>query len=204
MLNPTRSLCFGLFLAIGCYLTVIAFSSCRKTVETQMTPAQQEECAVYSVLLNSFYVRSDVNRLIIAQETGMDQLAKRSAREDLSNLDQAYPVYEVNENIHRLLTLNEQPLQLRDCFNLRVQTIFLNTEESGKVRAPGGWGGFFAKYPDQSLILLSRIAFNPEVTRALVYTSSESGGKSGQGSFVILAKKNNAWVIEHTIVSWKS
>jgi hypothetical protein len=169
-----------------------------------MTESQQEECAVYSVILNELYVRDNANPVIIEKVTDMDPLAKL-AQEDLNTLKRVYPADEVNVIIKKLLTVNEQSMPLPDCFNLKVQTILLSREEvDGITRGPNGWGDFLKKYPHQSLIWLSRIAFNREMNKALVYTGSESGGKSGQGSFVLFIKENGAWILKYTIVSWRS
>lgn len=204
MKAQTVVLC-SLAVIFGSYIAGNGVIPSKEMKNRENNKVQKEECAVYSALLESFYVQNNANPVFIEQNTGIDTIGRELMDEELRYLEGALSVSEVKEITASFKRVNEQPTTLRDCFNLRVQALLLSKEDVNEItEVPGGWGAFHSKYPKQSLVALSRIGFNSAMNKALVYTASESGGKSGQGTFVLLIKENNAWVLKHTIVSWKS
>ena len=180
-------------------------ASPRDIAYSKTTSLQKEECAVYSVLLNAAYVGNDPDPVIIDDRSSLEGISIKDIDQHLNDLERVLQRSDVNVLTKSFVAVNEQPKHLQDCFNLKVKTILLRQEEVDDIiKTPGGWGRFLAKYPGQSLVWLSRIAFDPEMNKALVYTGKESGGKAGQGSFILLLKENGAWILKFTIVSWKS
>lgn len=59
-------------------------------------------------------------------------------------------------------------------------------------------------YPNQSLVTRARVGFDRRMEAALVYSSSQSGGRTGRGQYVFLSKVGNAWVIKRKILAWAS
>ena len=124
---------------------------------------------------------------------------------DLKYIDQRSWGDDASEIIIKFISANEHSKTLKSCFNPQVETILVSKEEvEAIVEDPNGWIQFLIKHPRQSLWQFSQVAFNRGMTKALVFTTSESGGKAGHGSLVILVKENNAWVIRHRIVVWVS
>lgn len=68
-----------------------------------------------------------------------------------------------------------------------------------------GWDFFYKKYPDsQGITTLSRVGFNIDKTKALVYFGTQSDGLAGTGYYVILQKEINRWKIVKKQMLWIS
>jgi hypothetical protein len=173
-------------------------------VHFQPNDIEQQECAVYSILLDNLCATNSMP-VLLAEETSLSGLEKNNLREELKYVDRRSWGDDASEIITKFILANEHTIVLKSCSNAQVKTIFLHKRDVDAVREkPMGWVQFLIKYPKQSLWEFSKIAFNSDATKALVYVAKESGGKAGQGSFVILVKQNNAWVIKHRIVAWVS
>ena len=103
------------------------------------------------------------------------------------------------------MTKNSRPETLGSQFKVKARCLVLSKQEVSDIgQAKDGWKQFLTKYPNQSLITLSRVGFNRRLDEALVYTSSQSGGRTGSGQYVLLSKADNAWVIKQKVVAWVS
>lgn len=78
----------------------------------------------------------------------------------------------------------EQPYDF--IFNKELDAIFAN--------GPGGWKGFYEKYPDSGgYNEVSAVGFNKDKNVAVVYVAHSCGGLCGGGSFHLLEKKDGKW-----------
>lgn len=82
-------------------------------------------------------------------------------------------------------------------------TVFLSQAEIERL-VSREWIDFLKKYPAHGLIELSRVGFNARRDRALVYTGSQGGPKSGAAFLILLSKTNGNWVIDQKIIVWLS
>jgi hypothetical protein len=164
-----------------------------------------EEYAVYSVLLNQVHATGDTDQVIIREETSLDRLRDSIVKEDLTTLTEATDNEIAKDVSDNFQAANRRPRLLSNRFSLKVKCVILGREEMAAISDPrDGWNWFYTNYPHQSLITLSRIGFNREMDQAVVYTSQESGGKTGRGEFVFLIKERNVWVIKQRMASWVS
>lgn len=54
------------------------------------------------------------------------------------------------------------------------------------------------------MIKISRPGLNSDMTKALIYYSSSSGGLSGAGFYLILEKVDNKWIVKESMLAWIS
>jgi hypothetical protein len=121
--------------------------------------------------------------------------------------------------VTRWLTLSEYPLgrelfdpaqapsHLEDCFGLDVPVTLISDTEVERLTfdAYEGWRPFWKQYPDaQGILTLSRVTFDVEARRALVYVGIQSGADAGSGSYIVLHRGNDGWVVEDTLLMWVS
>lgn len=72
-------------------------------------------------------------------------------------------------------------------------------------KASTGWNDFHKKYgKEASVLLLSRVGFNPEKTLALLHVSGGMGSMAGSGALYLFERKNGKWVIKVHIQTWIS
>ena len=57
-----------------------------------------------------------------------------------------------------------------------------------------GWDDFYKKYPGSSgYITFSRVGFNSDKTKAVIYKETGCGMLCAYGGYVLLSKDNGAW-----------
>ena len=110
-----------------------------------------------------------------------------------------------NSKSHRLHNFfKPKYFRLSNLFNPKVECVLLSKEERGTIFKSGGWGEFHEKYPDsQGIIHFSRVGFNPEHDRALVWLSNMcnvGGAGLGVTQFVFLFKRYGVWSVKYKFV----
>jgi hypothetical protein len=102
--------------------------------------------------------------------------------------------------------LNSQPSALPDLRG-RIDGLTLLTPEDA-ARVGGrmvGSEAFRAAFPKAGAVLsLSRAAFSPDGTLALVYGGYSCGGLCGNGSYYELAHTAEGWIVVSTVTVWVS
>ncbi len=158
-----------------------------------------EEYLVYSVLIEARYPQKDFPRIVIQENTVSKSL--RSA--DL--LKKKLPELE-EEIIKDFQDKDNQVYHLDRRFVLDVDYILLTNKERGEIFAfENGWKVFYDRYPNANGILeFSRVGFNSQRTKALIYQGNQSNGLSGMGQYVLLLKKDGKWEIEKEVPTWMS
>jgi hypothetical protein len=91
------------------------------------------------------------------------------------------------------------PSELRNRF-VTVSKSDLESLFAGKK----GWGEFYRRFPQASLIEFSAVGFNYEKTEALVYMSETSGLRTGEGNFYLLIRTKENWLVKRKINAWLS
>ena len=112
------------------------------------------------------------------------------------------------EIIDDFLLKNADSHPLHDFFNLDIPVVLLSKEEMEKIFSPGvheGWHDFYGQYPySQGIMELSRVGFNAEMDKALVYVGNQVDGLWGAGYIHLLVKVNGVWIIQDTEGVWIS
>lgn len=169
----------------------------------QLSHIVSEDYEVYSVLLNELYVRDGSSPIVIAELTSIDWLSAKDVKEDLAVVAQRN--LETQELVNDFITKNLQPYSLRCDFKSNSACVVLSSDQVLAIgQKEDGWKVFLNKYPGQSLINLSRVGFNKGKTEALVYSSAQSGGRTGRGQYVFFTKVDNEWMIKQKVAAWAS
>ena len=162
-----------------------------------------EEYAVYSVLIEKMYVKPEFDSVVIMNEPVINELEK-------GNLDGTlrYVSENTSANVPRDLMDNFKAKSqaggiLVNRFTVGVTCVLFSKQEVNDLYRGSGWSDFWNKYPRRGIISFSRVGFSEDQRMALVYTGTQSGGKSGRG-FVILTKEADIWEIKDKVDVWVS
>ena len=161
-----------------------------------------EEYAIYSLVLNQLRMIDD-SYVVINDHTIDDRKPFTPIKQRLQSASR-----QMRGGIPRQIrtdfeTKNQIRYRLENHFKLKVKVVFLSQTEIDRLVLPE-WIDFLKKYPAHGLIELSRVGFNARRDRALVYTGSQGGPKSGAGFLILLSKTNGNWVIDQKIFAWVS
>lgn len=194
---------------------VLSFGGCkRKTQKTSFLPAgpvTNEEYSIYSDLLvqldegylnkNSILiVMRDLTRLGIAPISGKDlKSVKASLKKEFGDAIN-------NDLIESFIGANIESQKLENKFDNSLNIVLLSKEKKAEIFGTVGnrWTKFYSEYPKPSVIIeLSRVAFNKDRTKALVYYGSQfDSGKGGIGYYILLKKGDSNWNIVKKIKAW--
>ena len=164
----------------------------------------QEE-GVYSTVLNDVYVREGANRLVIEDDTTLHTLTPEEIRNAMAVLKRGTWNDLDPRVVEDLLGKNSGASKLTGRLNSKVDVLMLSKEELAAIGVSEDfWKEFFARYPDQSIITLSRVGFSDDRRSALVVTGEQCGGRCGKGMYVYLTREGDHWTIKHKIWAWAS
>jgi hypothetical protein len=168
---------------------------------------ESEEYALYSLLIESWYV-NDNTRLIVIEDEDQNELDLwgESLENSLEPLIEGLP--DVSEEmIDVFRTRNIQPVPLKRLLSLSVPYVLIGSKEMEDIFQidKDGWDEFYQRYPNSpGTITLSRVGFNSDMNRALVYIGIQSHWRAGSGHFVLLLKENDAWKVQSATMIWIS
>jgi hypothetical protein len=144
------------------------------------------------------------NVLVIQKETTLGPGAKPP--EAYSFLKKHFGELFDDDLIHEFAAINSKSVELENKFDKVLNVILLSKEAKDKIFNPldGGWIKFYSEYPDSSgIIEFSKVAFNADKTKALLYYGCGfDSGKGGAGYYILLKKQENEWVIQEMIMCW--
>ena len=80
----------------------------------------------------------------------------------------------------------------------------LTKDELNNIFDRGGWEKYHRKYKYNPIVKVSRPGFNKNKDLAFIYYSTTSGGLSGAGFYLILAKENGKWITKEYRLDWIS
>jgi hypothetical protein len=175
---------------------------------TPQTTSEAEEYTVYSALIAAWYI-GDETKLIVTDDhtytyTWWHLTEDLDSR--LSYVQQSLPDL-TQEIIADFKAKNQQSHPLKPLFDLSVEYILVSEEEIQKIFQSGmdGWDKFYMKHPNsQGIMTLSRVGFNANMDRALVYVGNQHHWVAGSGHFVLLVKDNGKWIVSDEILVWVS
>lgn len=170
-------------------------------------PSMDDDYSVYSDTLLQLeeerpYTEKDV--LIIKKETRIRHEAKSA--EVCNFLKKEFGELIDDDLIHEFVAINSKGIELQNKFSKELNIILISKELEDKIfnSVNGGWERFYSEYPNSSeLIEFSRVAFNANKTKALLYYGcSFDYGKGGVGYYILLKKQGNEWVIQRKAICW--
>jgi hypothetical protein len=105
-------------------------------------------------------------------------------------------------------TKNAQPHPLKPALGFAIPHKLVGEQEAKELcqnpNQSACWADLRAKYPDaRGILYLSRVAFNSQMDKALVFAGSACCG-SGGGGFLLMRKEKGVWVVEDGIATWIS
>ena len=109
----------------------------------------------------------------------------------------------IKDAISDLKDKSTQEYKLKNLFKQKDKCVFLNDEDSEDVFGPTsgwGWKDFYRKFPgSHGTIGFSRVGFNAEKTRGLLYVHSGRAELASSGDYYVLDKKEGRWTIVERI-----
>ena len=157
------------------------------------------EYAVYSALLDEIDESpkdgKEVKLLVVNDQTeGPD---KRCVPEEVAQWYGEVKSDELKPLFENLIEKNKDSKPLYRKFKVNRQYVLLNAQNfvsMFEMRNLDGWNEFYKKYPDSSgYITFSRVGFNSNETKALIYRRTNCGGLCGYGGYILLSKDNGTW-----------
>jgi hypothetical protein len=178
--------------------------------EARIDRVTAEEYAVYSALLNEIKVSpqdgKEVKLLVINDQTeGPD---KRCFPEEIARWDDRIRANELKRLLENLMEKNRSSKSLHMKFGVNKKYVLLKSQNYSSIFeniALDGWTDFYKKYPASSgYITFSRVGFNSDGTKAVIYREVSCGGLCGYGGYILLSKDNGAWIEINSYGCWES
>jgi hypothetical protein len=197
-------------------IVTVAFAGCANTSSGNKSVAERKpvdassqlednQYAIYSALINELYTRDRNKRLIIESQTSLDEFLSGPTTWNLNYVRENMQNNVTQELLDDFLVKNQQPQALNCRFDASAECVLISKDQLNALsRAGDFWIAFYEKYRAGSITTFSRVGFNREMDRALVYTGDSCGWKCGMGYYVLLARQNNTWTIKHTVNIWAS
>jgi hypothetical protein len=171
-----------------------------RTLESNME--ETEELKVYATLLDTFADRFGAERLLIINETTIGFVSPKHDRaEVIQFLQKRLSEGSPSRLVFSFEEKNRRPSALPGGVNTSQNYLIV---EATELKSGGDWYEFDRKYPGSAIVQLSQVAFNEDMSHALVYLSSESGSRSGWAYYVVMAKKNENWEVDQKHLAWAS
>lgn len=170
---------------------------------------EPEEYAVYSTLIKQRFIGERTELIVIREDTSISPILP-------GEMIQGAVTYfgetlEVEEEILKDFgRRNTQTYPLDRHFDLGIDYLLISDEEithifQSREDVEECWNEFYERYPhSQGIMILSRVGFNLERNKAVVYIGNQSGWLMGAGYGIFLVKKDNSWVIEDEVMLWIS
>jgi hypothetical protein len=182
-----------------------------KLQERKSDSVTTEEYAVYSALLNEINQSpkngKEVKLLVVNDRT--EGPGERCLPEKITEWEKEIKADELKPLRTDLLTKNDKPYSLSKQFKLSRQYVLLNVEVFSEIfKGRGyeeGWDEFYGKYPNSSgYITFSRVGFNNDATKAIIYRETGCGSLCGYGGYILLNKENGEWKLVTGYSCWRS
>lgn len=173
---------------------------------------EDEEYAVYNAVIQKRYVRPDIKRVVIADQTGIYPYdrTKLNAVKEAESIRKAFAAWSIKpDTVAGYFARNKVPSRLQNRFALSVPTVLLSRRQRNnqprRYRGQDYWGAFYGQYPHSPGILaFSRVGFSRTMDQAFVYVDNTCGSLCGVGEYYLLSKKNGLWKVEAVFLLWVS
>ena len=201
-------------IAFGCVgailLPVLAYSHHRQTADR--VSSDDEGYEVYSAAIKELFLDKPgfPGRVLVIEDhttpyfegpDGEAEPAKRTA--GWANMGLTVS----NRMVEDFKLKSKQSISLEPRFTLPVKQVLISEWELKHYFGEGGdwWTAFYRRHPNSiGYVRLSRVGFNPEHDRALLYADLSCGILCGEGYYVLVAKNGRAWSVVYTDGLWVS
>jgi hypothetical protein len=145
----------------------------------------------------------------VRESTGTDDFIGQTLDQTLQGVAPRMPDA-LMETFASFLARNQTSQTLRTDMSLGAPYVLLTDAALGQIFKPGGdpeagWQAFYSKYPDaHGFITLSRVAFDAAGAQALVYVGSAFDALGGEGTYHLLVRQGDAWVVDQEATTWIS
>lgn len=186
------------FLMVG--IGVFLCGSCQQ-MTTNPTDLPQvdpdvEEYVVYNDLLESRYTNGDISQILFFDHTRVPN--EGLLEQNLASFQQETPLGE--DLVNSFKERNQQPHPLEPGLDFGLEYQLLTQEEIDEIHSQdeaSDWKLFYESYPNTvGFIYLSRVGFNADFSKALLYLEQYHYDRPIQGGYYFLVKQDGRWVIE--------
>jgi hypothetical protein len=194
--------------AIALYL-ILQLSNSATTTKAIEQPVAPIEYAVYDVVIAGLNLdRERFQLLVIEDHTWRPDPLNQDLRSILAELAGQSPSI-LKEVIPDFKAKNEGSHQLRDLFGTAMTHKLISAKDLrsifGPAQGPDAWKVFYESYPrSYGLLVFSRVGFDVEMKRALVYVQRRCGDLCGYGDLVLLSNDNGEWKPKTKLRLWVS
>lgn len=205
-----------LALAVGAGLAACASSPARPAAGG-VAPPDSAEYAVWSAVLRDHIPAIRGRMAVIIDSTwtsaedpeGPGEHGRERLAPSLPAADALFSRFEA---------LNERPHALRPAFEIgreyrllpaaEMRALFRSGDGAGadaRMDVDGGWRRFHERFPAAGgVVRLSRVAFSPDGTWAMMYYDVGCGGLCGNGNYLALRRDRGTWRVVADIDLWIS
>lgn len=201
-----------------CLLLVTFQAAPPQKLSTPSNELPDEDYAIYSLVLQTQFVRNGVERIVLGDHTLMAYPPIMMAMTQFGGSEDAKKIRESanKETLQDYEQRNKTPVALAPKFTLKVPLVLMSAAERDrvfmltgegekKVASPKGMDAFQKLYPKSpGFMNISRIGFNSDRTQAFLYVGFVCGGLCGEGHIFLLVKDNDVWKIQHAAMTWVS
>lgn len=189
-----------LWIVLAC--TLLAGHTVRLEGQKQAS-SSSEECAVYSVVLDSLYRYMAVSGHLVEEST----IPRESLRwgvnpgKDLITeaLKSAPPL--PDGLLADFEARNAQRTRVSGCaFQTRKPVGVLGSAEVERISEEvKDLDEYPERYAARGMVAFSRVGFTPDRQQAFLYHQFHCGGRCGIGQIVVLAKQDGHWIVQCTV-----
>jgi hypothetical protein len=184
---------FFLILALTAYLC----TACQQSI-TQQPNSDAEEYAVYNDLLEAEFKGDDIDQVFIINQTRVN--SPKLLEQDLAGFQESTPL--APELVASFKERNQGSHPLEPVLDFGMEYQLWTQEEVDELRPldeASGWKLFYEKYPNAyGFVYLSRVGFNADFSRALVYMESFHYEQPIKGGYYLMVRQDGRWVIENS------
>lgn len=158
--------------------------------ETKLAKWEKEEFEVYAAIINEMV---DGDPVVIEETT-----ASLSFEAWIPHLSDSWSDMPTNDMLLDWTEKNREACPLPQRIPLQREYVLLSEQEHAEFfKSGGGWSSFYRRYPKpDGLLRFSRVAFDSDKDTALVYFYRISYYLSSVGSFLLLKKDGDRWVVK--------
>lgn len=168
-----------------------------------------DEYAIYSLIVRTQFAHRGLTKIVVREHSGIDQALTDQMLDERRfgrYVGKMLPGIHA-DTIADFKAKSKKADQLEGGFSLKVPCILVADEEINAIfrSSADGWYIFYKKYPGaQGILTFSRVGFDRQRNEALVYFGNQRQWLDGAGYLVLLAKKDDTWVILEQTMIWIS
>jgi len=177
----------------------------------KVSPVAAEEYAVYSALLDGIKESPNdgkaVNLFVVDDKTS--GVPKMCMPDEIAKWEKEIKADELQPLVEDLLAKNKESYSLGRHFAVTRSYLLLSADDFSdifrKKDLGGEWDDFYKKYPNSSgYIIFSRVGFNADMTKAILYSETRCGILCAYGGYVFLERNNGKWNVTGGFLCWQS